>query len=152
MAKLDTICVQGGYNPKTGEPRVTPVVKSTTFVYEKASELADLFDLKADGYFYTRLANPTVSVFENKLAKVKLTFRTPIMRYTPFLYSKARCGRNVLFGYIFIIDSNSSSAVFARTSAPASRRTSSSRNPHVTAMQGRFEFFAVLTSTSESPT
>ena len=49
MANLDTICVQGGYNPKTGEPRVTPVVKSTTFVYEKASELADLFDLKADG-------------------------------------------------------------------------------------------------------
>jgi len=70
MAKLDTVCVQGGYNPKTGEPRVTPVVKSTTFVYEKASELADLFDLKADGYFYTRLANPTVAVFESKLAEL----------------------------------------------------------------------------------
>lgn len=70
MANLDTICVQGGYNPKTGEPRVTPVVKSTTFVYEKASELADLFDLKADGYFYTRIANPTVSVFQNKLAEL----------------------------------------------------------------------------------
>ena len=68
MSKLDTICVQGGYDPKSGEARVTPIVQSTTYVYEKASELADLFDLKADGYFYTRLANPTVSVFENKLA------------------------------------------------------------------------------------
>ncbi|MBQ8392302.1 MAG: O-acetylhomoserine aminocarboxypropyltransferase/cysteine synthase [Clostridia bacterium] len=70
MAKLDTICVQGGYNPKSGEARVTPIVQSTTYVYEKASELADLFDLKADGYFYTRLANPTVSVFESKLAEL----------------------------------------------------------------------------------
>lgn len=67
MAKLDTVCVQGGYDPKSGEARVTPIVQSTTYVYEKASELADLFDLKADGYFYTRLANPTVAVFENKL-------------------------------------------------------------------------------------
>ena len=67
MKNLDTICVQGGYNPKSGEPRVTPIVQSTTYTYEKASELADLFDLKADGYFYTRLANPTVDVFEKKL-------------------------------------------------------------------------------------
>ncbi len=70
MAKLDTICVQGGYDPKSGEARVAPIVQSTTYVYEKASELADLFDLKADGYFYTRLANPTVSVFESKLAEL----------------------------------------------------------------------------------
>ena len=67
MKHLDTICVQGGYNPKSGEPRVAPIVQSTTYTYEKASELADLFDLKADGYFYTRLANPTVDVFEKKL-------------------------------------------------------------------------------------
>ncbi|MBO5261441.1 MAG: O-acetylhomoserine aminocarboxypropyltransferase/cysteine synthase [Clostridia bacterium] len=67
MKNLDTICVQGGYTPKSGEPRVTPIVQSTTYAYEKASELADLFDLKADGYFYTRLANPTVDVFEKKL-------------------------------------------------------------------------------------
>lgn len=68
MKKLDTICVQGGYTPKSGEPRVVPIVQSTTYAYEKASELADLFDLKADGYFYTRLANPTVDAFEKKLA------------------------------------------------------------------------------------
>ena len=67
MKNLDTICVQGGYSPKSGEPRVAPIVQSTTYTYEKASELADLFDLKAEGYFYTRLANPTVDVFEKKL-------------------------------------------------------------------------------------
>ena len=67
MKNLDTICVQGGYEPKSGEPRVAPIVQSTTYSYDKASELADLFDLKANGYFYTRLANPTVDVFEKKL-------------------------------------------------------------------------------------
>lgn len=67
MKNLDTICVQGGYTPKSGDPRVVPIVQSTTYSYEKASELADLFDLKAEGYFYTRLANPTVDAFEKKL-------------------------------------------------------------------------------------
>ena len=70
MKHLDTICVQGGYSPKSGEPRVAPIVQSTTYTYEKAGELADLFDLKADGYFYTRLANPTVDVFEKKLCQL----------------------------------------------------------------------------------
>ena len=70
MKNLDTICVQGGYKPKSGEPRVTPIVQSTTYAYETAGELADLFDLKADGYFYTRLANPTVDVFEKKLCEL----------------------------------------------------------------------------------
>lgn len=70
MKKLDTICVQGGYKPKSGEPRVVPIVQSTTYYYEKASEMADLFDLKADGYFYTRLANPTVDAFEKKLTEL----------------------------------------------------------------------------------
>ena len=65
MKKLDTICVQGGYKPKSGEPRVVPIVQSTTYYYEKAGEMADLFDLKSEGYFYTRLANPTVDAFEN---------------------------------------------------------------------------------------
>ena len=70
MAKLDTICVQGGYKPKSGDPRVVPIAQSTTYYYEKASELADLFDLKAEGYFYTRLANPTVDAFEKKLTEL----------------------------------------------------------------------------------
>ena len=67
MSKIDTLCVQAGYEPKNGEPRVVPIVQSTTYAYDTASGLADLFDLKADGYFYTRLANPTVSALEEKL-------------------------------------------------------------------------------------
>ena len=66
--KLDTICVQGAYSPKSGEPRVCPVVKSTTFYYEKAQPMADLFDLKSEGYFYSRIGNPTLNAFEEKLA------------------------------------------------------------------------------------
>jgi len=65
---LDTICVQGAYSPKSGEPRVCPVVKSTTFYYEKAQPMADLFDLKSDGFFYSRIGNPTLDAFESKLA------------------------------------------------------------------------------------
>ena len=57
--KLDTICVQGGYEPKNGEPRVLPIIQSTTYKYDSSQEMGDLFDLKASGYFYTRLANPT---------------------------------------------------------------------------------------------
>lgn len=57
--KLDTICVQGSYEPKNGEPRVLPIIQSTTYKYDSSQEMGDLFDLKASGYFYTRLANPT---------------------------------------------------------------------------------------------
>ncbi|MGI6710799.1 MAG: O-acetylhomoserine aminocarboxypropyltransferase/cysteine synthase family protein [Bacilli bacterium] len=71
MAKINTICVQEGYKPKKGEPRVTPIVQSTTFYYEKASQLADLFDLKTDGFFYTRIANPTVDVLEKKVSALE---------------------------------------------------------------------------------
>ena len=56
---IDTICVQGAYKPKNGEPRVIPIVQSTTFKYESSEAMGDLFDLKASGYFYTRLQNPT---------------------------------------------------------------------------------------------
>ena len=66
--KLDTVCVQGAYSPKSGEPRVCPVVKSTTFYYEKAQPMADLFDLKSEGFFYSRIGNPTLDAFESKLA------------------------------------------------------------------------------------
>lgn len=65
---LDTICVQGAYSPKSGEARVCPVVKSTTFYYEKAQDMADLFDLKSEGFFYSRIGNPTLNAFEEKLA------------------------------------------------------------------------------------
>ena len=69
--KRDTICVQGGYRPKSGESRIPPIVQSTTFFYESTQGMADLFDLKADGYFYTRLANPTVAAFEGKIAELE---------------------------------------------------------------------------------
>lgn len=68
MNRPETICVQGNYKPKSGEPRVCPIVQSTTYAYSTAKEMADLFDLKAEGYFYTRLANPTVAALEEKIA------------------------------------------------------------------------------------
>jgi O-acetylhomoserine (thiol)-lyase len=71
MKNIETTCVQSGYKPKKGEPRITPIYQSTTYYYEKASELADLFDLKENGYFYTRLANPTVAVLEQKVAALE---------------------------------------------------------------------------------
>lgn len=67
MKKIETNCVQGTYEPKVGEPRVAPIVQSTTFYYETLEQMADLFDLKSDGYFYSRLANPTCSVLEGKI-------------------------------------------------------------------------------------
>ena len=54
-----SICVQGGYEPKNGEPIEVPIIQSTTFKYDNTEEMADLFDLKKEGYFYTRLQNPT---------------------------------------------------------------------------------------------
>ncbi len=71
MKKVDTLCVQSGYKPKQGEPRVTPIYQSTTFLYEKAQDMADCFDLKSDGYFYSRLSNPTVAVLEEKLTALE---------------------------------------------------------------------------------
>ncbi|MDE6658910.1 MAG: O-acetylhomoserine aminocarboxypropyltransferase/cysteine synthase [Eubacterium sp.] len=66
--KLDTLCVQGAYKPKSGEPRVIPIVQSTTFKYETSEEMGDLFDLKASGYFYSRLQNPTCDYAAAKIA------------------------------------------------------------------------------------
>ena len=69
--KKDTICVQGGYRPQSGESRIPPVAQSTTFFYGSTQAMADLFDLKSDGYFYSRLANPTVAAFENKVTELE---------------------------------------------------------------------------------
>src|ERR1035437_2677406 len=57
--QLETKCVQSGYTPKHGEPRVMPIVQSTTFKYSSTEQMGRLFDLEESGYFYTRLANPT---------------------------------------------------------------------------------------------
>lgn len=65
---IDTLCVQGAYKPKSGEPRVLPLYQSTTYKYDTTEELADLFDLKKDGHMYSRISNPTVEALENKIA------------------------------------------------------------------------------------
>ncbi len=69
--KIETKCVQSGYTPKNGEPRVLPIVQSTTYKYSSAQEMGDLFDLKTDGFFYTRLANPTADAVEKKIADLE---------------------------------------------------------------------------------
>lgn len=69
--KLDTICVQGAYKPKNGEPRVIPIVQSTTFKYDSSDEMGELFDLKKSGYFYSRLQNPTCDYAAGKIAMLE---------------------------------------------------------------------------------
>ena len=69
--KLATLCVQGGWQPKNGEPRVVPIYQSTTFKYDNTEEMADLFDLKKAGYFYTRLQNPTNDAVAAKIAALE---------------------------------------------------------------------------------
>lgn len=69
--KTSTVCVQGGYEPKNGEPRVVPIVQSTTFKYESSEQMGNLFDLKESGYFYTRLSNPTNDAVANKICQLE---------------------------------------------------------------------------------
>ena len=67
----DTICIQGGYEPGNGEPRVLPIYQSTTYKYDSAEELAKLFDLETPGHMYTRISNPTVEYVERKIADLE---------------------------------------------------------------------------------
>lgn len=69
--RIDTKCIQEGYQPGNGEPRVMPIVQSTTYKYDSSQAMGDLFDLKADGFFYTRLANPTLDAVEKKIAALE---------------------------------------------------------------------------------
>ena len=69
--KPATLCVQAGWEPKNGDPRVLPIIQSTTFKYDNTEEMADLFDLKKDGYFYTRLQNPTNDAVAQKIAALE---------------------------------------------------------------------------------
>ncbi len=68
--EIETKCVQSGYEPKSGEPRVLPIAMSTTFKYESVDDVGELFDLKKDGFFYTRLSNPTVAAVEKKICEL----------------------------------------------------------------------------------
>ena len=66
--RIETNCVQGGYTPGNGEPRQIPIVQSTTFKYATSEDMGKLFDLEANGYFYTRLQNPTNDYVAAKIA------------------------------------------------------------------------------------
>lgn len=69
--KTATLCVQAGWEPKNGDPRVLPIIQSTTFKYDNSEEMAMLFDLKKEGYFYTRLQNPTNDAVASKIAALE---------------------------------------------------------------------------------
>ena len=69
--RLDTICVQGGWKPGNGEARVLPIYQSTTFKYDTSEEMGKLFDLEENGYFYTRLQNPTSDCVAAKIAELE---------------------------------------------------------------------------------
>lgn len=69
--KLGTICVQGGWKPQQGEPRILPIYQSTTFKYDTIEAMGDLFDLKEEGYFYTRLQNPTNDSVAAKITELE---------------------------------------------------------------------------------
>jgi len=67
----ETLCIQSGYKPKNGEPRILPIAQSTTYKYDDADEVGKLFDLEAAGHMYSRISNPTVEAFENKIAEME---------------------------------------------------------------------------------
>ena len=69
--KTETKCLHSGYEPKNGEPRQLPVYQSTTFKYDSSDEMGKLFDLEANGYFYTRLQNPTNDAVAAKIAELE---------------------------------------------------------------------------------
>ena len=69
--KIETKCAQSGYEPKNGEPRVLPIYQSTTFKYDSADHLGDLFDLKAPGHMYSRISNPTLECVEAKISDLE---------------------------------------------------------------------------------
>lgn len=69
--RMDTQCIHAGYHPGNGEPRVMPIVQSTTFRYETSEAMGRLFDLEDPGFFYTRLGNPTLNAVEQKIAALE---------------------------------------------------------------------------------
>lgn len=69
--KIETLCVQGGYTPKNGEPRQIPIYQSTTFKYDTSEDMGKLFDLEAEGYFYSRLQNPTCDYVAKKICEME---------------------------------------------------------------------------------
>ena len=69
--RTETLCIQAGYTPGNGEPRQLPIYQSTTFKYDTSEDMGKLFDLEADGYFYSRLANPTCDAVAAKICALE---------------------------------------------------------------------------------
>ena len=69
--RTETLCIQAGYSPKSGEPRQIPIYQSTTFKYATSEDMGKLFDLEAEGYFYSRLQNPTCDAVAAKIAALE---------------------------------------------------------------------------------
>ena len=69
--RTETKCIEAGYTPKNGEPRMIPIIQSTTFKYDTSADMADLFNLEASGYFYTRLQNPTNDMVAAKITELE---------------------------------------------------------------------------------
>ena len=98
---IDTICVQGGYTPSNGEPRQIPIIQSTTFKYDTSEDMGKLFDLEANGYFYTRLQNPTSDYVAKKLVELEggtagmLTSSGQAANFFA-VFNIAKCGDHVL--------------------------------------------------------
>ncbi len=69
--RIETKCVQGGYTPSNGEPRQIPIIQSTTYKYNTSEDMGKLFDLEAEGYFYTRLQNPTNDMVAKKICELE---------------------------------------------------------------------------------
>ena len=68
MSYIETQCVQAGYEPNSGDTRIAPIAQSTTYYYEQAGDVAQLFDLEKEGHMYSRISNPSVEVLEKKIA------------------------------------------------------------------------------------
>ena len=99
--RIETICVQGGYTPKNGEPRQIPIIQSTTFKYDTSEDMGKLFDLEASGYFYTRLQNPTNDMVAKKLCELeggKAAMLTSSGQAANFfsIFNLANCGDHII--------------------------------------------------------
>ena len=72
--RIETKCIQSGYKPGNGEPRVLPIYQSTTFKYNSSDQMGRLFDLEESGYFYTRLQNPTNDAVAAKICDLAVSY------------------------------------------------------------------------------
>lgn len=99
--KQDTKCIHSGYEPKSGDPRVLPLFQSTTYAYDTAEHLANLFDLSVSGHIYTRISNPTVDAFEKKIAALEdgvgaLACASGLAAETLAILNVAKTGDNIV--------------------------------------------------------